>query len=111
MSGEKDAVKKVFTKETAVKAGKVTVGIAAAEIIDFGLSKIKIDGKEGAIPNGVGGFVAATLAALGKQPAIVVGALADSTIVITRTVTGYDVTKPKDGIDNMKTNNTDEKVV
>ena len=105
MADPAGAVKGAFTKTTGKKALLVGTGIAIAEIIDYG---IKVVGKTDKVPDGVSGLVIAPLAALAKQPAVTVGALADTGMRALDMLTGYDITKPKEQVDNMTKRTSDE---
>lgn len=102
MAGETAAVKdikKTFSKETLIKAGKVVLGVAVSEGINYGADyaaqKIT-NGKTQRVPHEIGGAVVAIGGAVAKQPAIAVGGLVDLVVNGVRDLTGLDVTNPAD---------------
>lgn len=107
MTDPAKAVKGAFTKKTGKNAALIGLGIGAAEFGDYLIKKV---GKTDKVPDGVSGLFVAGIAAAFKQPAISIGGLVDTGVVTVRTLTGYDVTKPAEGVNNMSKNNSDEKV-
>lgn len=116
MAGEQAVqnVKKVFSKDTLIKAGKVFVGAAASEIINYGAdyaaSKLT-NGKTRKVPHEVGGLVVAVSGAIVKQPAVSVGGLVDTGVNLVRDLTGFDINKPAQGAEKIADRTLSEDVI
>lgn len=101
MAGETPVtnIKKTFSKETLIKAGKVVLGVAASEGINYGAdyaAQKLTAGKTKRVPHEIGGALVAIGGAVLKQPAVAVGGLVDLIVNGVRDLTGLDVTKPAD---------------
>lgn len=113
MAGETavNNVKKTITKETFVKAGKVVVGVALSEVINYGAdytAQKLTAGKTKRVPHEIGGAVVAIGGAVVKQPAVVVGGLVDLMVNGVRDLTGFDINKPAKGAEEIAKRATTE---
>ncbi|MDD5615256.1 MAG: hypothetical protein PHH85_03560 [Candidatus Methanoperedens sp.] len=116
MTGEQTVnnVKNVFSKETLIHAGKVLVGAAISEGINYGMdyaARQLTSGKTKKVPHEIGGLVVAVGGAVIKQPSVACGGLVDSGVNLVRDLTGFDITKPAQGAEKIADRTLSEDVI